>query len=255
MGPKCLSECHLPPYVIQWILEETVIDLSDTIDNYKKVVDTISNSSDVQPIKPTRYSVVNQWMCAILQLHDQQKLEMTNQFTLQEIKSSRVKKLLNYVRDRRVATARSTYKEKVDYELLPYINAQRFSDLELYFWERNNPKEHHNVHSHSALASLRHRDCLLTSKCGILRGESLFMCELSDLLPVTLKTNRNYPTPMFVCIQQLTKGKCNKLKDNHKLFGRHTRHKDACLCPVGARGLYLMYRFHITSEQLQFQSN
>lgn len=40
-------------------------------------------------------------------------------------------------------------------------------------------------------------------------------------------------------------GKTNK---GRTLYGRATRHKDVCLCPIGSLSFYLSYRFSVTSE-------
>ena len=39
-----------------------------------------------------------------------------------------------------------------------------------------------------------------------------------------------------------------KTNDTRTIFGRATRHKDVCLCPIGALAFYLAVRFYITKE-------
>jgi len=178
----------------------------------------------IPPTNPVGYSVVNQTLCSILKLLEQQIYDRSNSHNVREVKSQKVKELLQLVKDRKIIVARNNYREKIDHELLPYLNAQQFPELEAFLWGNNADNA---CHSHNALASLRNRDCLLSTKCGILRGESLFQCELSDILDLEVKFNsQKYPSPILVSIQQIGKGKVNLLTNGHKLFGRHIRHKD-----------------------------
>ena len=39
-----------------------------------------------------------------------------------------------------------------------------------------------------------------------------------------------------------------KTAKDHKQYGRAMRHKDVCLCPIGALGFYLLLRFELTKE-------
>ena len=86
--------------------------------------------------------------------------------------------------------------------------------------------------------------------CGVLRSESLFICELSDLFDVI------YDTPdkenVHAMIMKIATGKTNGCKT---LYGRVIRHKNPYFCPIGALGLYLLSRFHIADETIDFSKN
>jgi hypothetical protein len=99
-------------------------------------------------------------------------------------------------------------------------------------------------------ASLRDRFCLLLTNFGILRGESLFKADLSDLASIIEKRGTCQET--VVLILQIAIGKVNKGKT---LYGRVMRHRDVELCPVGALALYLFYRFQVAKEELDLSAN
>lgn len=85
---------------------------------------------------------------------------------------------------------------------------------------------------------------------GILRGESLILCELSDLCDIIL--DEEGPQPCQILVMQVATGKTNSTKT---IYGRVMRHKNVELCPIGALGLYLLARFHIAQEYLDFSNN
>ncbi|KAG7352243.1 centromere DNA-binding like protein [Nitzschia inconspicua] len=72
------------------------------------------------------------------------------------------------------------------------------------------------------------QDHVWLAKCGILRGESVYMAELSDLLHATVQRTRD-PHPVTVMILQMATGKTNK---DLKLYGRVARHKNVNLCSI-----------------------
>jgi hypothetical protein len=85
---------------------------------------------------------------------------------------------------------------------------------------------------------------------GILRGESLIKCELSDLYDIVLEEEGAHKC--HVMVMKIAFGKTNSIKT---LYGRVMRHKKVTLCPIGALGFYLLSRFHFTQETLNFSCN
>jgi hypothetical protein len=84
----------------------------------------------------------------------------------------------------------------------------------------------------------------LQTKSGILRGESVYKGELSDMLTITMQ-GENDPHPLELLILKIATGKTNK---NLTLYGRCMRCADVRMCAFGAFGFYLMYRFEQTHE-------
>jgi hypothetical protein len=85
------------------------------------------------------------------------------------------------------------------------------------------------------------------SNRGILCGESLFNCELSVLCDL-VKTDEG-PHACHILVMRIAIGKTNGLKT---LYGRLMRHQDVNQCTIGALGLYLLAKFHISGEVFDF---
>ena len=85
----------------------------------------------------------------------------------------------------------------------------------------------------------------LYSKAGILRAETLFDAELSDLFHVSHKGEID-PHMWDTLVMSILDGKTNG--DDKKLYGCAIRNRNVWLCPVGAFGFYCMARFAMTKE-------
>lgn len=96
------------------------------------------------------------------------------------------------------------------------------------------------------IASLRDCFCLLQTSYGILRGESLILSELSDLIDIVFEITG---IKMHIGIMQIFQGKTNK---SRTIYGRIMRHKDVTQCAMGAMGFYLLMRFAHTDECAKF---
>ena len=97
------------------------------------------------------------------------------------------------------------------------------------------------------MATLQDRYCWLMSTNGILQEESLFKCKLSDLCDLVHDN-------VLIHVMQIATGKTNGLKI---LYGQCICHKNVNLCAIGALVIYLLARFHQTSEAdgIQFRNN
>ena len=194
--------------------------------------------------KPVAYDVVNQYLCVILKIWKKQVDMSANNLSRDQIRSELVQRLLMTVKTRRKTIAKLNFEEKLQSEFLPYLLVDKVPIIQKELFLRN------------AFAlkffqgALRDRFCFLISNGGILRGESLFSCELSDLCDVVKEDEGAHPCQILV--MRIAIGMTNGLKT---LYGRVMRHKDAQLCPVSALGLYLLTRFHLSGEVLDFSSN
>ena len=194
--------------------------------------------------KPVAYDVVNQYLCAILKIWKKQVDMNANNLTKDQIRSEQVTRLLNSVKTRKKTIARLNFEEKLESEFLPYLLVEKIPIIENKLFTRN---------SHSrkfCQSALRDRFCFLMTNGGILRGESLLNCELSDLCDL-VKTDEG-THQCHILVMQIAVGKTNGLKT---LYGRVMRHKDVNLCAIGALSLYLFSIFHFSSELLDFFSN
>ena len=200
--------------------------------------------SETNPQGETSYEVVNACLSAIIKLFERQRDNNCNNLVKEQIRSERVTRLLALVKRRKKAIKKATFSENLDSELTPYLLVHKVPDIEKALFFKN-----HTTMAYSQ-ASLRDRFFFLLSHQGILRGESITQCELSDLCDVVLEDEG--PHPCQILVLQIASGKINSEKN---LYGRAMRHKKPELCPIGALGLYLLSRFHIAGESLDFSSN
>ena len=212
-------------------------------DDYESVISNTDWISD----KPIGYSVLNQYRSAILDLHSQQRDGGCNNIPKEVLMSGRVKRLLKTVKMRKTQIAKSNFDEKLTSEFTPYTAAQDIPRLEDFFFQKN------SLSSIYSVASLRDRYCLLMTTNGILRGESLFKCELSDLCSL-LHKDKNSLEDILIHVMRIATGKTNGLKT---LYGRCIRHRNVNECAIGALGFYLMARFMQSgeAESFDFTSN
>jgi hypothetical protein len=194
--------------------------------------------------KPVAYDIVNQYLCSVLKIWKKQVDMNANNLTKDQIRSERVQRLLATVKTRKVTVHRMNFEEKLQSEFLPYLLVEKVPLIEKELFGR------HAFSRKFCQGALRDRFCFLMTNGGILRGESLFNCELSDLCD--LMKPDDGPHLCHILVMRIAIGKTNGLKT---LYGRVMRHKDVTLCAVGALAFYLLARFHISGEVLDFSSN
>lgn len=98
-----------------------------------------------------------------------------NNVSKEQLRSNRVIALLNQCKKRKKHVKAMSYQEKVESSFAPFMLVQEVPRIEESLF---------NSSSHLprfALASLRNRYVFLQTVFGILRGESIFKCDLSDL--------------------------------------------------------------------------
>lgn len=192
------------------------------------------------PINPVKAQQVHNYKCAVRQIWMRQVSERCNSLSWEQIYTYKCQDLTGMVKKRRPRVDKAQYKEKIDGHFAPYLTVGKpVEALEQKLWEYAKAPSFRVV-----LAGLRNRFCFLQTFAGILRGESLFKAELSDLLYFNLD-NKCDPSPMQILILQIATGKTNH---GQKLYGRVLRHKNPELCAFGSLGFYLFYRFHFTHE-------
>ncbi|KAG7345280.1 centromere DNA-binding like protein [Nitzschia inconspicua] len=184
-------------------------------------------------------SCMAQYKTAILHLWRDQIHRGVNNRSRDEVWQNSSDALMNMVKSRKHRINKKNYAEKVDEVSAPYALIQQHKEIESSFFASDCTGINRQVFS-----TLRNRFCFLMITFAILRGESMFKAELSDLYGVQVQTPDD-PHPIYVMMMQISTDKTNQ---DLKLFGRAARHKKNLLCPVGALAFYLLYRFSQTGE-------
>ena len=184
------------------------------------------------------WDMVNHYRCAIKRVLRYQKDNNANSLDKEALDSERIVRLLENVAKRKDRVAKANFKERMDGEFTPYKMIAEVTEIEDFMW---------NYHCQTpafGAASLRDRYQFLGTLSGVLRSESLYRGDLSDLCDFKFK-QRLEPDEYHIGIQRVSQGKANKEK---VLYGRSIRHLNPELCSLGGLGLYLLNRFEVTNE-------
>jgi hypothetical protein len=120
--------------------------------------------------------------------------------------------------------------------------AAEVSNIEEFMW-----KYSCRTASFSA-SSMRDRFQYLFSLNGVLRMESLYLADLSDLCDFIFH-QKEERDPYMCLILRIGTGKTSSRRT---IFGRAMRHIDPRLCCMGGLGFYLLLRFLVTREHEAF---
>ena len=203
-------------------------------------------ASMVQPTKGVGFATMVTTKAAIKKLWLNQVEGTPNIDTEHKVFGHTVRKIMQIVRQRKVKEDHKNCVEKIDKDSAPMESVSHIQLLEESLFNIGVKKSgRFSAINKSVHASLRNRFTFLCTTTGILRGESLFKAELSDLFKLDIKLPKD-PHEFTILIMQISSGKTNQ--NGYKIFGRMGRNFDVNVCPVGALGFYLMYRFHHTRE-------
>jgi hypothetical protein len=177
---------------------------------------------------------VMSYKAAIQKFHaDQRDARINNCSWQDDVWLAKCEKLLNVVKGQKQRVKKSGYAEKVDHEMSPYGALDTIDQIENALFQSGCVTD-----TRSTFSSLHNQFTFLFTVGGILRGESVYMAKLSDLLQCKIQREYCDPHPVTVMILQMATGKTNQ---ELKLYGRVGRHKNVNLCPIGALGFYLLY--------------
>lgn len=192
------------------------------------------------PDDPIAYVTLSQYRSAVRAVWDEQVANSANSKTWDHVYVRYVKDLMRLVQGRQARVDKARYVEKIDGDFSPFTTLHQIGDIEaqLFLTGTGSYKE--------ALPSLRNRFIFLNCYSSIIRHESLFLGELSDMVGLRHQRLAD-PAEMFIMVCQIATGK-TVYAGNSKQYGRALRHRKAEMCSVGAFGFYLLYRFHCSGE-------
>ena len=184
------------------------------------------------------FDMVNQYLCAIRHISTDQCDDGINTITNIDINSTRVKRLMNNIKNRKDHVSKKNFKERINGEFKPYSLYSEIPRMERFMWKYGSGTA---VFGASAL---RDRFQFLMTLSGVLRSESLYKADLADLCDFKYKQSRERD-PYHILILRVSTGKTNADKI---LYGRVMRHYLVEQCSIGALALYLLLRFYVTTE-------
>ena len=218
---------------------------NDVIKRYTNFVRIDEEKIDVGNV--VGYDCVNQYLCSVRHISEEQHEQGKHKLVPSDIMSIRVKELMMVVKCRKDQVAKQQFKERSDGAFQPFSLVREFARIELFMWN------FHNATSSYGASSLRDRFQYLFTYNGVLRMESLYKADLSDLCDFIYHQKREQD-PYHILIMRISDGKTNA---NKIVFGRVMRHINVNLCAIGGLGFYLMLRFQMTKEieTIDFEDN
>ena len=203
--------------------------------------------TDVDIVDTVGPECVNQYLCAIRRLVQEQQEEGLIPLQKIDLMTTKMKDLIDDVNGRGERNLKKHFKERMTSDFEPYRILNDLPKLEEYIWNENKDKRIYGA------SSLRDRFQLLFSLSGVLRSDSIYKADLSDLLDFKFK-QKNEPDPYHICILRVGEG---KTVQNKCQFGKIMRHIDVHMCAMGALGFWLFSRFMVTDEvkKMDFSDN
>ena len=210
-------------------------------DEIMKKIDTFNHSEEVTWEhfgNVVGFQTVNQYLCDVKEILTFQRDNGLTNLTNEDLMTDRVNKLLALVISRKEKVSKAMFKERTTSEFQPFKVAPEVAKIEYYLWE------YASKNIASCASALRDRYHYLMTLGGVLRSESMYLADLSDLCDFIFHQTLE-PDPYHVSVLRIGRGKTNKANN---IFGRAMRHKDPRMCSVSGLGLYLLARFQSTNE-------
>ena len=193
------------------------------------------------------HQLVNQYLCSVKRLVKEQYEQGLITMRADDIMTTKMNDLIHIVNNRGEKNKKKHFKERVTDDFEPYRTLGDLPKLESFIW---NERKGTRLYGTSAL---RDRFQLLFSLSGVLRSDSIYKADLSDLLDFKFK-QKNEPDPYHICILRVGEG---KTVGNKCQFGKVMRHINVNMCAIGALGFWLFARFMVTDEveKMDFNDN
>ena len=191
------------------------------------------------PDNPVGPVTMNTYKSVLFNIYQYQYANGIINETWKHIFDGKCRDLIKMVKERSHRIRRANYKEKLNGEFAPFTTYQHFEKCEEWLWF------HGEKSCRSAMKALRNRFAFINCYKELLRHESLFLGELSDLLHLEI-TRSMEEDPLFISILQIEQGKT--VSTGSRQYGRALRGKDVKTCPVGALAFYLFFRFRQSGE-------
>jgi len=194
------------------------------------------------PEHPLGADAINTYVSTVRSIWSEQREKGANNHSWDAIRGDlRVVHMVNMVKGRKARIKRARFDEKLDRDFQPFQSMDQFPIAEQWLWDYGKGTRQ------QCFVGLRSRMAFSWCYHAVLRQESLFLGELSDLFSFVLRRD-DHSDPMEVVILQMRTGKTVGRCNDSPQYGRAIRNKKVLECPVGALAFYLFYRFAYSGE-------
>jgi hypothetical protein len=192
------------------------------------------------PPDPVSFQTLSTYRASVRSIWEEQSAASANSLSWDQVYKKPCRDLFKAVQSRSTRVARIRFDEKIDGEFSPFTTLGQVGNIEAELFSNGTQTQK------DALPSLRNRFVFLNCYSGLLRHESLFLGEFSDMVGLSHRRRKD-AAEMFIMVMQIATGKTVHAGGKRQ-FGRCLRHRDVNRCPIGAFGMYLLYRFYTTKE-------
>jgi hypothetical protein len=153
-----------------------------------------------EPQNPLGYDQLNTYKAVVRGIHAEQVEANANSLGFEFVLTPKCKGLLKMVKERRARIKKANCAEKLEGDFSPYNSIGAFDSIEHKFWEKGKRS------FRAAFCEMRNRCTFLSCYSGLLRHESMFLGELSDMVGIEHHKERD-PHSIFVMVMQIATGK------------------------------------------------
>ena len=143
---------------------------------------------------------------------------------------------MKMVKSRKNKVTKAMFKERASGTFQPFTMIKKILCIEKYLWDC------HSSTLVNGASALRDRYHFLMCLCGVLRSESMYLADLTDLCDFMMNPD-NDPDPYHILIMRIGEGKGNA--NGNAVYVRVMRHKNPRLRAILALDIYLCMRFEV----------
>ena len=152
------------------------------------------------PENPLGYDQLNTYKAVVRGIHAEQVQQGANNKAFEFVLTHQCKALLKMVKDRHARVGKATYREKLQGDFSPFTSIGQVDSIEQKFWDKGKRS------FRAAFCEMRNRCTFLSCYSGLLRHESMFLGELSDMVGLEHHKERD-PHSIFLMVMQIATGK------------------------------------------------
>lgn len=149
---------------------------------------------------PLGVDQLNTYKATIRGIHGSQVEQNANSLAWEFILTRQIKTLFKMVQERKARINRETYQERVESDFAPFTSIDQVNPIEQKFWDDGKKS------LRAAFCTMRNRMTFLKCYSGILRHETVFLTDLSDMVGLQHQRERD-PHPIFIQVMQMAQGK------------------------------------------------
>ena len=180
--------------------KEGVKKIGELRDAGTEIDDATKKKLFKDPENPLRHQQVNTYKATLLKIFKMQVQKKANSLTWEQVFTYNCEALVELVKNRSPRIARENFHEKIQADFTPFTSIGQVTEIEQKFWENG------AASIRKSFPSIRNRMTFLNCYSGLLRHESMFLGELSDMVGLEHEKEGD-AHKIFIMVMQIAIGK------------------------------------------------